>query len=98
MIVELLEMHDAAGFPEDCRGRRAGGIDLVRLDADVVDLASRFLASGSLGDGQRLVLDGCASDAERLVPLLAGDARSYFSRVHELATEVLRAGDEDLPR
>jgi hypothetical protein len=94
MIVELLESHHAAPFPEDYRGRTVAGVVLATLEADVVGLASSYLANRALGDGQRLILEGAAADAERVLPLLVGDARPYFARVHDLAGAVLRAADD----
>ena len=94
MIVEILETHSAAPFPEGYRGREVANVDLATLDADVAALASSYLANRGLGEAQRLILEGCASDAERLVPLLVGDARTYFARVHELASAVLHAADD----
>jgi hypothetical protein len=94
VIVEMLETHYAAPFPEGYRGREVANVNLAMLDADVAALASSYLSSRGLSAAQRLILEGCASDAERLLPLLVGDARTYFARVHELASAVLHAADD----
>lgn len=91
MIVELLEAHDAAPFPAECRGAEIAAVDLMVLDADVVGLATSYLAAGRLGEAQRLILEGCVTDAERVLPHLDSGARSYFVGVREIAAAVLEA-------
>ena len=93
MIVELLEAHYTAPFPAEYRGAEIAAVDLMVLDADVVGLATSYLAAGRLGEAQRLILDGCVTDAERVLPHLDGGARSYFASVRELAAAVLDAAD-----
>ena len=92
MIAELLDAHLASSFPAGKRGDAVSGIDLVLLDADVAGLASSYLAHGALSESQRLILEGCLNDADRVVSGLSGEAGVYFARVRELAASVLRAG------
>jgi hypothetical protein len=96
-FVELLEAQQAAPFPEACRGRGVADVPLAALDAEVVELASAYLAHRRLGDAQRLILEGCLADAERVLPLLGGEARAYFARLHEIAAAVLHAADAPAP-
>ena len=88
MLAELLEVHLASPFPAGYRGQEVGGIDLVLLDADVVGLVSSYLAHNGFTESQRLVLEGCVSDADRVLSGLSGEAQLYFGRVRELALSV----------
>ena len=94
MIAELLEAHLASPFPAESRGQEVAGVDLILLDADVAGLVSSHLACGGLTESQRLMLDGCVSDADRVLPGLFGEAQRYFARVRELACSVLQSNDD----
>jgi hypothetical protein len=92
MIAELLAAHYGRPYPAGYRDQIANA-DLEMLDADVVGLASQYLEHGALTAHQLPIMRGCLEDAERVLPLLEGEAREYFTGVRDLAAAVMRRID-----
>jgi len=88
MLRSLLEAHYQRQYP---RGAHApvASVDLQMLDADVAALASHYVDHRHLTEHQLPIMRGCLEDAERVVPLLQGEAQVYFAGVRDLAAAVL---------
>jgi len=65
--------------------------ELLLLDAAVVRLAARYLASHALTVGQCEALGSYRKDLETLIETLVGPTRKWAEQVLELARIVLRA-------
>jgi hypothetical protein len=87
MIRELLEAHYKRPYPAKSHAPVAD-VDLEMLDADAVGLTSQYLDHRSLSEHQLAIMRGCLADADRVLPLLEGDAHDYFGGVRDLAAAV----------
>jgi len=90
-VRELWEQHLTAPFPDGLRGSEAAGEDLALLDADIAGCVQTFLANGSRLDPERhAILRRCYEAVSRVELSLSGPGRTYFSRLSQLAQEILR--------
>jgi hypothetical protein len=91
-IGELLNAHYTRPYPPHAH-IPTGNADLEMLDADVVGLASVYLEQGSLSEHSLPIMRACLLEAQRVLPLLVGETRTYFEGVRDLAAAVLAAID-----
>ena len=94
MIRTLLEAHYRRPYPPDDHAPVAS-VDLEMLDADVAALVSHYLEHRTLTEHQLPILRGCLDEAERVMPLLHGEAQVYFAGVRDLAAAVLADIDRE---
>ena len=91
---ELFDEHLGDSYPEGCRGVSVAGIDLITLDADIAGAVQAFLNGGALNEDRRVVLVGCAREAEQVAALVPSHARQYFTRLAQLAQATLDAAPD----
>jgi hypothetical protein len=72
-----------------------GEVDLALLDGDAASVIHVFLHPGSLADEAALRRESREA-LEKVVPLLAGEARAYFSKLLDLirAVDTARSADD----
>lgn len=89
--------HECRGFPSGWAGEVVAGVELVLFDPDLNGLLNKYAEKRHLSEGAVRVLQEHADDLSRVLPHLSGDAATYFSEKHELATAVLRMARRDDP-
>ena len=94
MIRDLLEAHYRRPYPAGGH-TPVGNVDLEMLDADVAALASHYLDHHTLTEHQLPIMRGCLGEAERVLPLLEGEAGAYFAGVRDLAAAVIADIDRE---
>ena len=88
MIRRLLNAHCERPYPPGAHVP-VGNSDLEMLDADVVGLTGVYLKHGSLSEHSLPIMRACLEEAEQVLPLLAGETRTYFEGIRDLAAAVL---------
>src|SRR5262249_49777669 len=94
MIHTLLEAHYKRPYPPGAHAPVAN-VDLEMLDADVAGLASYYVDHRNLTAHQLPIMRGCLEEADRVIPLLNGEAQVYFAGVRDLAAAVLADMDRE---
>ncbi len=88
-IVKLYNEHLTTSFP-DRRGEEVMGIDLVSIDSDTAGLIEKYINSrGQWSSDDKRILSHCYSDLKTIVKELSGADRQYFSRLQNIAGQVI---------
>ena len=81
----LWDAHEGATFPSAVAGEEIEGEDLVSLDTFAAGCIDSFLLKrGSLDEGRIDALAACFSGLTTVLPHLTGDAKNYYTRLHEM--------------
>ncbi len=99
-IETLWQAHLKSRYPAGCSPGPLGSIDLNLLDSTTAGCISTFLHRRRTLDVRRTAILGlCYYDLSIALPVLTGDARTYFERLGLLAQMVLKsvAGSGPLP-
>ena len=81
LIRRLWTEHMAAPFPQAAYAIEIDGISLVGLDADAAGIVQSAAEGSALLPHQVTALGPTLQEINRVVPVLAGDVRSYFERL-----------------
>jgi hypothetical protein len=84
------QQHLAEGSPPGAHGVVVDGVDVDRLDADIGRCIDAFVESDALDSNQREILQASVTEANRILPQLAADAKVYFERLQWIAGLVAR--------
>ena len=77
-------------FPAGYNSEEIKGVDLIMLDTYVASCISTFIGNhGKLDQCRVAILQECLSDLDLVVPLLEGEAHSYFAELRDITRHVL---------
>ena len=86
----LWKAHEYAPFPPGISGLEIEGEDLVSLDTYTSGCISSFCGTGGrLDEGRIKTLTECHASLTKVLPMLTGYARDYYSRLHQMSQCVL---------
>ena len=72
-------------YPNGTRGLNLYGVELILLDSELVAYAANLLERNRVAEIDRDYLARMFLRSKQVLPGLAGQARSYFAEIHELA-------------
>ncbi len=79
-------------FPAGCGGQEVEGIDLVLLDTFAAGCITSFVGNrGRIEPNQIAVLKECLHDLDSVVPLLEGEARTYFQEMRNITDQIVHS-------
>ena len=85
-LQRLWDEHESAPFPSEIAGEEIEGEDLVSLDTFTAGCIHSFLVKrDSLNKDRIDTLGECFSGLTTVLPHLTGDAKDYYSRLHEMS-------------
>ena len=86
---KLYERHLKRRFPKNYGGAEIGDVDLVLLGADIAGCLSVYFGSRGKLDQERIrILRTRRAELHKIVPLLIGEARDYFTELERAADAV----------
>ena len=87
----LWNAHEGAPFPSGIAGLEIEDEDLVSLDTYISGCISSFCGSrGRLDEDKIKILTKCHASLTKVLPMLTGDARAYYSRLHQISQSILK--------
>ncbi len=79
-------------FPDDMYGAAIDGVDITVLSLDSLRIIEAYAREGQLAEIQWKVLRQCRQELELVVPKMDGYAQTYFSRIRDHVTDILKHG------
>ena len=89
-LQQLWNAHESAPFPSEIAGEEIEGEDLVSLDTFTAGCISNYLENqGDLDEATTNALTNCFNGLSLVLPHLSGEAKQYYSRLHEMSRSVI---------
>lgn len=98
-LEELLEAHTQMEFPAACGGRVIGEVDLLLLNAEVMELAHLYQSTRNLDAPSSKRLHLCRDKFEEVLQILRGEEYDYFVHLRMMlgciAVNIFKAENPD---
>jgi hypothetical protein len=77
-VARLYEQHWKLLYPSGQRGLEIAGVELILIDMDAANCASRWLDDGGISEDTLCLAARCLDDLRKVVPVFADPRSAYY--------------------